>query len=114
MRTLKSLRREAAHTTNLRGHRMRWSIHHGERKSLAIGVCNRCEAMVTCSTKPAPNEIAIGGDAVALDCNGKSMIIIRAARKLNIPVEIMSTNRNVNPDDFTGLPVMNSVQKYGE
>lgn len=47
---------------------MRWSTHHGEGRTLRIGVCIRCEAQVSCNTRPRPNEIDIGGDAVAINC----------------------------------------------
>jgi hypothetical protein len=68
MRTLQSLRREAAQGTNFRGHRMRWSLYHGEGRSLYNGTCTRCGGWVQCNTNPLPNGIDIGGSAVALTC----------------------------------------------
>lgn len=71
MPNLDTLQRAAAQTTRFRGHRMRWSTYHGESRSLRIGVCRRCEMSVTCNARPAPNDIEIGGEAVALNCEAK-------------------------------------------
>lgn len=71
IRSYASLKRSAARSTAWRGHRMRWSIHHGEHRSIVVGVCIRCEMPVSCDTKPQPNGIDIGGEAVALNCTGK-------------------------------------------
>jgi hypothetical protein len=68
MKSYRSLKREAARATHSRGHRMSWSIHHGEHRSLVIGVCVYCEMQVSCDPKPEPNGIDIGGEAVALNC----------------------------------------------
>lgn len=69
--SLDSLRRQAAQSTAFRGHRMTWQVIHGESRSLALGTCRRCEMQVTCNTRPEPNGIDIGGEAVALNCTGK-------------------------------------------
>lgn len=66
--TLAALCKHAATAANLRGHRLHWSVRHSESRTVALGVCMRCAAQVTCNTRPQPNDIAIGGDAVALHC----------------------------------------------
>ena len=70
MRTLKSLRREAVKSTSFRGHKMKWgsvSIFNSNPTKMDA-VCKNCGMVVTINTKPAPNEIDIGGEAVALTC----------------------------------------------
>lgn len=70
---LSTLRRQAAASAAARSHRLRWHIAHGEGRTLAIGTCARagCGMQVTCNTRPLPNDIAIGGEAVALNCTYK-------------------------------------------
>jgi len=63
-RSIKSLRRQAARSAAYRGHSMRWEME----TDYAIGTCRHCGKCVVCLTKPAPNEIDIGGEAVALGC----------------------------------------------
>lgn len=53
------------------GHVISWSPpYHGERTSLQNGICLVCKMEVHCNTKPLPNGIDIGGEAVALSCPG--------------------------------------------
>lgn len=67
------LRREALQSCRLRGHVMkRFKKYHyaSFRFNDLIGSaqCKRCSSWVQILTKPRPNEIEIGGDAVAKDC----------------------------------------------
>lgn len=68
-RNLETLRRDAATACKLRGHSMRWQApfkyHSGQAQD---GVCRVCAMEVRVQTAPAPNEIDIGGEAVALTC----------------------------------------------
>jgi hypothetical protein len=51
-----------------RGHRMTPFARLYEQKHISESVCEKCEAYAQVNTKPAPNQIAIGGTAVALKC----------------------------------------------
>lgn len=68
---IEKLRREAATACRFRGHVMRWTVWHGEWQTLCYGACVRCGMLVSCNTKPMPNEIEIGGEAVALTCTNR-------------------------------------------
>ena len=71
MRSLAVLRRDAASTTSRRGHRMNWEYSkrdYADPRCSAIGTCVRCGAWVQIMNDPAPNQIDIGGTAVAVDC----------------------------------------------
>jgi hypothetical protein len=60
-----ALQREAARAARFREHRLgRWEEH----ETWATAKCRDCPAQVTVNTKPMPNEIDIGGDAVAVNC----------------------------------------------
>jgi len=59
------LRREALASCKIRGHKMR-SLARGI--DFAIWTCSVCGAGVQVLTHPQPNEIDIGGPAVALNC----------------------------------------------
>lgn len=65
--SLNSLRSEAARATNRRNHHMRWQMFEAQ----AIGTCAKCGAGVNVLLIPAPNQIAIGGEAVAVNCKPK-------------------------------------------
>lgn len=68
-RSLDQLRREAQEACELRGHTMRFSAPwHGEYGSLQSGECADCGMGVHLNTRPLPNGIDIGGEAVALNC----------------------------------------------
>jgi hypothetical protein len=74
-RSLTALRRDAARSTAWRGHRMKWTypLRWGlSGRELAVGVCRRCGMEVCCDPKPEANGIDIGGEAVALNCKGRS------------------------------------------
>ena len=73
MKHIHTLRHEAVRATAWRGHRMQWSIwtypgrtpyQHG------IGVCQQCGREVSITERPAPNDIEMGGPAVATSCTG--------------------------------------------
>lgn len=63
------LRWEATTSAFRKGHELRWGepIKHGARR-YQNAVCLRCQAEAQIITMPLPNEINIGGTAVALNC----------------------------------------------
>jgi len=62
----RQLRRQALESAKWRGHDMgRWEVITGH---LCRSTCKKCSKEVDVNTKPAPNEIDIGGEAVALGC----------------------------------------------
>lgn len=63
-KSIKSLIRAAKAAGKSRGHKL---ILTAQRADMATFTCP-CGAYVTCLTKPAPNQIAIGGPAVAINC----------------------------------------------
>ena len=65
MTRLNQLIREAKDSCEIRGHRMDRFQHLGSR---AIGTCLICGKSVVANANPMPNEIDIGGEAVALTC----------------------------------------------
>ncbi len=62
------LKSDASAAANSRGHDMTRFIHHEFKNNTAISHCRNCHMSVTVNTHPAPNEIDIGGEAVALTC----------------------------------------------
>jgi hypothetical protein len=70
MKNIHTLKKQAQRASAWRGHRMHWipAISHGEQRELQTGVCRYCDATVHLNTRPLPNEIDIGGEAVALNC----------------------------------------------
>jgi hypothetical protein len=69
MAALDQLQIRATKAARYRGHTLdRWNTYHGESRSLSNNECIRCGAWVQCNTKPLPNEIDIGGTAVAIGC----------------------------------------------
>jgi hypothetical protein len=71
---LSTLRKSAQGTTKARGHRMRWGNPYGNATALVFsqnGQCSKCGMEVTLHERPAPNQIDIGGEAVALTCKGR-------------------------------------------
>jgi hypothetical protein len=72
---LATLRRRAQTATVLRGHRMKWDWPAVDIRGMGgidrwaqSGRCERCNMKVQLLTHPAPNEINIGGEAVAMTC----------------------------------------------
>lgn len=69
MKDLGTLRKEAEQAIQFRGHHIVWmSPWHGENRSTQEGICQRCNKTVFINTNPLPNDIDIGGEAVALCC----------------------------------------------
>jgi hypothetical protein len=69
MSKLDALRGEAYESTTWRGHLIGpWTT--GDRK-VSTSACLWCSRTVTVRTRPMPNEINIGGEAVALNCEGR-------------------------------------------
>jgi hypothetical protein len=72
MPALDQLQQEATECCERRGHKLgKWNIFHGESRSLANNECTVCGAEVQCNSRPMPNQIEIGGDALALNCPAK-------------------------------------------
>ena len=69
MKKLQRLIGEARESCEGRGHVMH-RFHHSEDEGRALGVCRVCYKVVAVKTNPLPNEIDIGGEAVALHCGG--------------------------------------------
>jgi hypothetical protein len=68
---LGTLKRRAREFAALRGHKLGDFVHSDWRPAtVATAECAHpgCKAFVTVNAKPAPNEIDIGGDAVAVHC----------------------------------------------
>ena len=69
MRKLERLRLEALEACKWRGHDMHNFVHypnHGRRTKFSR--CRKCGKHVVVNAHPFPNEIDIGGEAVALEC----------------------------------------------
>jgi hypothetical protein len=66
--SLMTLRRVAGSDARWRGHYLRWSLYHGQQKSIWTGTCVHCEAWVQVNTHPVPNETNIAGPAIAMNC----------------------------------------------
>jgi len=69
MTTLRRLKQEAIEACNFRGHKMKrfTNCKYGTGK-MAFSHCSICNKEVVVNAKPLPNEIDIGGEAVALNC----------------------------------------------
>jgi hypothetical protein len=67
-KSLMDLRHEAGSAAFKRGHRLRWTMYHGEQQSVWAGYCSRCEAWANVLLCPPPNETHIIGPAVAMNC----------------------------------------------
>ena len=68
MATLRDLKTEAKSAATWRGHHMkRFETVNGHA---ATSVCRWCSMGIYVDAKPAPNGIDIGGEAVALNCEG--------------------------------------------
>ena len=63
---LTTLKKQAQHSANWRGHKMRWQ---NPGTLTQLGYCRKCGKEVLLNTSPAPNEIHIGGEALALGCD---------------------------------------------
>lgn len=67
---LRKLMEEANVSCTLRGHKMIYQIINTHQ---VIGHCEKCGRHVQVTDRPAPNDITIGGEAVALDCEKTSI-----------------------------------------
>ncbi len=67
---LSTLRKSAQQSTKWRGHRMTWGSPYGRAggPKSQNGQCRDCGAYVFVHERPAPNDIAVGGLAVAVNC----------------------------------------------
>lgn len=69
MEKMRRLKLEAKKSCKNRGHKMgKFSSHLSAFKAEAFCMNKDCVAWVQVNTNPLPNEIDIGGDAVALSC----------------------------------------------
>lgn len=63
--TFEDLKQSATESTKFRGHSLsEWDDHNG----CSFAKCLKCGKQVTVLTRPLPNDINIGGEAVALGC----------------------------------------------
>jgi hypothetical protein len=65
MRKIERLKREALESCRFRGHKMERFLDY---ESYAVSACKNCCKVVVVIPSPSPNEIDIGGEAVALGC----------------------------------------------
>ena len=72
MTKLQRLKKEALESCRFRGHKMKRFVGYrhgwGIDPEIAYAYCKICDKQVIVITKPLPNEIEIGGEAVALNC----------------------------------------------
>lgn len=73
MKTTDRLKKEALFACNFRGHKMsRFKTVYKSLQSndtVCEAICEKCKRYVQVNTHPAPNEIDICGDAVAVSCD---------------------------------------------
>ena len=74
---IRRLKEEAIKSCNNRGHKMKNFTAtipggHYSRPRFFTSICRDCNMYVQVIPKPQPNEIDIGGTAVALNCKGKA------------------------------------------
>lgn len=67
MRKIERLKKEALESCKFRDHEMKRFINFGHT---AISHCKLCDRSVAVDTHPLSNGIDIGGEAVALNCEG--------------------------------------------
>lgn len=67
MKHLTELMDEACQSCSFRGHEKMNII--SKSTHIAVLQCPKCYRYVICIEKPAPNQIDIGGDAVAVNCS---------------------------------------------
>jgi hypothetical protein len=61
------LRQDAEQAAERRGHTLKGWHYHSQGTSAATD-CIRCQAYVYIKLKPQPNEVDIGGTAIAINC----------------------------------------------
>lgn len=81
MKTLEQLKKEATESAEFRGHRITWIDTITRRGMRTNGSCG-CGEWVQVLTNPMPNDIAIGGTAVALNCALKERHTIKVTGRL--------------------------------
>jgi hypothetical protein len=73
---LPRLRREAASAARFRGHRISWGEASSSGsmpwRSVLLGRCRDCGCEVAVDTYPAPNGVAVCGEAFAVECPAKA------------------------------------------
>ena len=72
MITMNTLKYKAIRACNWRGHNMGKWKDHSYRNGVAYCHCLDCDMQVAVILNPLPNEINIGGEAVALTCGSES------------------------------------------
>lgn len=73
MEKARRLAHEAKEAAKFRGHDMatfRWS-RRGDGRLVGISSCRKCKMDMDVLPNPLPNEVEIGGEAVALNCQPK-------------------------------------------
>ena len=68
MATLRTLKSRAKETAVWRGHELSKFHTFTSAERIAVAHCLHCPASVTVNVAPKPNEIDIGGDAMAINC----------------------------------------------
>ncbi len=68
MTKIDRLKKEALEGCTWRGHKMGRFEKSDYWPGVATSTCKICGRSVTVNTRPQPNEIDIGGDAVAVNC----------------------------------------------
>ena len=69
MTKLRRLIKEASESATWRGHKLRhFRTTDYDVRKVAISTCTVCEKFVAVNTNPRPNQVDIGGEAVALGC----------------------------------------------
>ncbi len=67
--TLATLQRHARKSTVARGHSIQWGAPFQSNGGYGVdGKCKHCGKTLVVLQRPLPNQIAIGGEAVALNC----------------------------------------------
>lgn len=64
MKKIATLQKKAMKCTRFRRHKMKWILD----EKWGRGICSKCGMDVDLNTNPAPNQIDIGGEALALNC----------------------------------------------
>ena len=74
MKRVKSLIQEAKDAIRFRGHVMR---RFQRNETGAFYTCPCCEAVISVTVKPMPNECELTGDALAVECVGSQLSMYR-------------------------------------
>lgn len=71
MKIERKLKLEALAVCRIRGHSMNRFRQHHFFLNRHYSHCKKCDMQVEINRQPMPNQIDIGGEAVALNCIGK-------------------------------------------